>query len=211
MHGGLITQVRRSVSRQRDTARLVTRNSGPSSLFDRHDRYYSLVHCLRIFRTGERAIEDGIAMCRKRKLGRDEAAGWPRRDSSAAPPRWSALFEGNDGAAAVAVSHVLDAIDIDTMWCPGPGDGHGSRCPLVEEGHCELVEKADFVINDLGTTDPRCAAVAKAVDRTVHGDRPVAIVTGLQQAESVRTQLPTCIVVEGPLTRQIVEDIAQVK
>jgi hypothetical protein len=100
-------------------------------------------------------------------------------------------------------------MDVDTMWCPGPGDGHGSRCPLVEEGHCDLIEKADFVINDLGTSTTRCAAVAQAVDGTVHGDKPVAVVTGHQQAESLRTQLPACTVVEGPLTRKIVEDIAQ--
>ena len=150
-------------------------------------------------------------MLRRRNLGHDEAADWPRQGSSVATPRRSALFEGSDGAEAVAVSRVLESMDIDTMWCPGPGAGRGSHCPLVEEGHCELVEKADFVINDLGTTDPRCAAVAEAVDRAVHGDRPVAIVTGLQQAESARTQLPTCTVVEGPLTRQIVKDIAQVE
>jgi hypothetical protein len=100
-------------------------------------------------------------------------------------------------------------MDVDTMWCPGPGDGHGSRCPLVEEGHCDLIEKADFVINDLGTSTTRCAAVAQAVDGTVHGDKPVAVVTGHQQAESLRTQLSACTVVEGPLTRKIVEDIAQ--
>jgi len=152
-----------------------------------------------------------VTMYRRRILGHDEAANWPRQGAAAAPTRRTALFEGSDGAEAVAVSRVLGSLDIDTMWCPGPGAGRGSHCPLVEEGHCELVEKADFVINDLGTTDPRCAAVAEAVDRTVHGDRPVAVVTGLQQMESARTHLPTCSVVEGPLTRQIVPDIAQVE
>ena len=150
-------------------------------------------------------------MFRNRNLGRDEAASWPRRGASITPPRRTALFEGNDGAAAVAVSRFLGGMDIDTMWCPGPSDGHRSRCPLVEEGHCDLVEKADFVINDLGTDDPRCVAVAKAVDGTVHGNKPVAVVTGSQQAESVRTELPTCTVVKGPLTRQNVQDIAQVR
>ena len=145
----------------------------------------------------------------KQNLGRDEAAGWPSRQAPTSSPRRSALYEGDDGAAAVAVSRVLDAMDVDTMWCPGPGDGHASRCPLVEEGHCDLIEKADFVINDLGTSSLRCAAVAEAVNETVHGDKSVAVVVGHQQAEALRTQLPTCTVVEGPLTIQIVQDIAQ--
>ena len=148
-------------------------------------------------------------MCRTtQSLGRDQAANWPSRRASADAGRRSALFEG-DGAEAVAVSRVLDEMDIDTMWCPGPGSGRGSRCPLVTDGHCELMEKADFVINHLGTHDPRRAAVAQAVNDTVLGDKPVAVVTGRQQAESVRAQLPRCVVVEGPLTRHIVEDIAQ--
>jgi hypothetical protein len=151
-------------------------------------------------------------MCRtKRNLGLDEAANWPHRRSSAAPGRRSALFEGDDGAEAVAVSRVLDEMDIDTMWCPGPGSGRGPRCPLVTDGHCALMEKADFVINHLGTHDACRAAVAQAVDRTPLGDKPVAVVTGHQQAESARAQLRRCTVVEGPLTRQILEDIARVE
>ncbi len=150
-------------------------------------------------------------MCRtKQDLGRDEAAHWPRRQS--APPLGPrrALFEGQDGAEAIAVSRVLDGMGIETMWCPGPTGSSGPRCPLVEEGHCELMEKADFVINNLGTHDPTCAAVAGAVERTHYGDKPVAVVTGRQEAETVRGQLQRCRVVEGPLTRKIVTDIAQV-
>ncbi len=148
-------------------------------------------------------------MCRtKRNLGIDEAANWPRERSNVSGRR-SALFEGADGAEALAVSGVLDRMDIDTMWCPGPsGRGRGSLCPLVEEGHCELMERADFVINNLGTHDPRCAAVARTVERTYCGDKPVALVTGRQHAESVRARRPSCKVVEGPLTRKIVTDIA---
>lgn len=149
-------------------------------------------------------------MCRtKRNLGLDEAANWPRRRSSAAEGRRSALFEGDDGAEALAVSRVLDEMDIDTMWCPGPGSGgHAPRCPLVTEGHCELIEKADFVINHLGTHDAGRAAVARAVDETPLGDK-VAVVAGWQQADSCRAELRRCAVVDGPLTRRIVEDIAQ--
>lgn len=71
------------------------------------------------------------------------------------------------------------------------------------------MEKADFVINHLGTDDPHQAAVAQAADHAPLGDKPVAVVAGRQQAESVRAQLQRCTVVEGPLTRQIVQDIAQ--
>ena len=149
-------------------------------------------------------------MCRsKGMLGRDEASNWPHNHSSGAPVRRHALFEGHDGAEAVAVSRVLDKLDIDTMWCPGPGDGHGPRCPLVEQGHCDLLDKADFVINNLGESNSARAAVAPAVDDAVHGDRQVVVLTGWQQAESLQTALPGSKVVEGPLTTQIVQDVAR--
>ena len=148
---------------------------------------------------------------RNQILGQDEAANWPCRQSSGASARRIALFEGDDGAEATAVSRVLDKLDIDTMWCPGPGVSHGPRCSLIENGHCDLVEKADFVLNNLGTASSRRAAVAEAVDDAVHGDKPVTVVAGRQQAESLRSRLSGSTVVEGPLTAQIVEDIAQVR
>ena len=150
-------------------------------------------------------------MCRsKQLLGHDEAANWPRRHASGSGRR-TALFEGNDGAEAVAVARVLDRLDVDTMWCPGPGTGHGPRCALVETGHCDLLEKADFVVNDLGVTDDRRAAVAHAVDEAVHGDKHVAVVAPWQDAESLRSGLPGSTVVEGPLTTRIVTNAAQVR
>ncbi len=149
-------------------------------------------------------------MCRtNRYLGRDEAAAWPGQ-SSAASGRRTALFESDDGAEAVAVDRILGDMDIDTMWCPGPGRDHGRRCPLVQEGHCELMDRADFVINNLGTDSPQCAAVAQAADGYLHGEKPIAVVTRRHETESIRSQLPGCTVVGGPLTRQIVSDIAHV-
>ena len=147
-------------------------------------------------------------MCRTdRNLGRDEAAAWSGK-SSAASGRRTALFESNDGAEAVAVNRILDDMGVDTMWCPGPA--HGRRCPLVQEGHCELMERADFVINNLGTDSPQCAAVAQAADGYLHGEKPIAVVTRRHETESIRSQLPGCTVVGGPLTGQIVSDIAHV-
>jgi hypothetical protein len=152
-----------------------------------------------------------VTMCRsKQMLGHDEAAAWPRRRSPDSVRR-TALFEGGDGAEAMAVSRVLDRLDVDTMWCPGPGASHGSRCSLVETGHCDLVEKADFVLNDLGTADARDAAVASAVDDAVHGDKHVAVLAGWQHAESLRRRLPASTVVEGPLTTKIVQDVARIR
>ncbi len=149
-------------------------------------------------------------MCRsKQMLGHDEAANWPRRRSSGSGRR-TALFEGNDGAEAVAVARVLDRLDVDTMWCPGPGANHGPRCALVETGHCDLVERADFVVNDLGVTDARRAGVAHAVDEAVHGAKHVAVIALRQDAEALRSDLPGSTVVEGPLTTRIVTDAAQV-
>lgn len=151
-------------------------------------------------------------MCRsKQLLGRDEAANWPHGQSSGSSVRRTALFEGGDGAEAMAVSRILDRVDVDTLWCPGPGNSHGPRCALVENGHCDLLDKADLVLNNLGTVDAGSAAVAQAVDEAVHGDKPVTVVAGWQQAEPLRNRLPSSTVVEGPLTTQIVEDIALVR
>ena len=151
-------------------------------------------------------------MCRgKQVLGHDEAGNWPRHESSDSSERRTALFEGQDGAEAMAVSRVLDRLDVDTMWCRGPSEDHGPRCSLVEKGHCDLVERADFVINNLGTADACRAAVAEAVDGAVDGEKPVAVLAGWQQSESLRDRLPGSTVVEGPLTRQLVQDIAQAR
>jgi len=148
-------------------------------------------------------------MCRSKQiLGHDEAANWPRHSSDTSVRRIG-LFEGPDGAEAMAVSNVLDRLDIDTMWCPGPGDAHGPRCSLVENGQCDLLEKADFVINNLGTATPCGVAVTDAVDAAANEDTPVAVVAGWQQAESIRGRLSRSTVVEGPLTRQIVQEAAQ--
>ena len=150
-------------------------------------------------------------MCRtKQMLGRDEAANWPHQRSSDGVRR-TVLFEGGDGAEAVAVSHILDRMDVDTIWCPGPGESHGPHCSLIETGRCDLLEKADFVLNNLGAAGVHHAAVADAVDDAVHGDKPVTVVAGWQQAEALRTRLQGSTVVEGPLTRQIVEGAVEVR
>ena len=65
------------------------------------------------------------------------------------------------------------------------------------------------MINNLGTADACRTAVAEAVDDAVQGDKPVVVLAGWQQAETTRVRLPRSTVVEGPLTSQIVEDIAQ--
>lgn len=148
-------------------------------------------------------------MCRtKRNLGRDEAADWQQGPSNATERR-TALFEGSDGAEAYAVSRVLADIGVDTMWCPGPDGGHGPRCPLVEEGHCDLMEKADFVINNLGSASSRSAAVAQATNSGVSGGKPVVVLTSHQNSETLRAQLARCRVVQGPLSTRIVREIAQ--
>lgn len=151
-------------------------------------------------------------MCRtRRNLGRDEAANWPRQVTSTSAPqtRRRALFEGADGAEAFAVSRILGAMDVDTMWCPGPEGSGGSRCPLVEGGCCPLVEQADFVINNLGTDSPRCLAVVQAVDGAIGEDTPAVIVARRGAGAVVGRHVTRCHVVEGPITGGIVRGIAQ--
>ena len=149
-------------------------------------------------------------MCRsKQMLGDYEAASWPLgvlRTLCAAPAlRGRRRSRGHgrleSSRPAGRRHHVV----------PWAGYQPGSGCSLVETGHCDLLEKADFVLNDLGTANARDAAVARAVDDAVHGDKHVAVVAGWQQAESLRGDLPGSTVVEGPLTTKMVEDAARVR
>ncbi len=141
----------------------------------------------------------------KRNLGSDNASAWAKRRPE--PPLGrKVLFEGEDGAVAYAAWKVLGRRDADMMWCPGPNTHGRPRCPLVGGDGCDLVDRADVVINALGTADPRCAAVAEALENRAEEGKAVVMVCRPGQGDSTRDRLPRCTVVEGPLTRHLFTD-----
>ncbi len=141
----------------------------------------------------------------KRNLGSDDASSWAgSRPDQPRGPR--VLFEGEDGAVAYAAWKVLGQRDTDMMWCPGPNAHGRPRCPLVDRGRCELVDRADVVINALGTSDPRSAAVAEALDECTEHGQAVFVVCQPGRGDAMQARLEGCNVVEGPLTSKLLTE-----
>lgn len=88
---------------------------------------------------------------RHRKLGIDEAAGWPRQSNDSGE-RLRVLLEVKEPAEAWSYWRLLGDHGYDVSWCPGPTET--SSCALVEDGHCPLLEEADFVVTALKPEDP---------------------------------------------------------
>ncbi len=86
----------------------------------------------------------------KRRLGVDEAAGWPRPTSDV-DARSRVLLEVSDPAEADSYWRLLGRHGYDVSWCSGPTAS--SSCVLLEEGHCPLLEQADFVVTALKPDD----------------------------------------------------------
>jgi hypothetical protein len=141
----------------------------------------------------------------KRNLGSDDASSWSRSLPDQ-PHGHTVLLECEDGAVAHAAWKLLGRYDTNMMWCPGPNAPGRPRCPLVERGRCEMVERADVVVNVLGTPDARAAAVAERLDDQADSGTSVVVVCEPGRADSTRARLTRCDVVEGPLTRQLLTD-----
>ena len=84
------------------------------------------------------------------KLGIDEAAGWPRL-KDASDERLRVLLEVKDPAEAWSYWRLLGNHGYDVSWCSGPTEA--ATCALVEDGHCPLLEEADFVVTALKPDD----------------------------------------------------------
>lgn len=71
-----------------------------------------------------------------------ETGDWSARDS-----RKRALVENPDAGQLWAYAETLREAGYDVATCTGEHpDGH-DRCPLLEVGHCELVEGADVIVS----------------------------------------------------------------
>jgi len=82
-------------------------------------------------------------MFRRRKQQHTiETGDWPARAG-----RKRALVESPDNAQLWAYADVLREAGYEVATCTGEHpDGEG-RCPLIETGHCGLVEGADIVVS----------------------------------------------------------------
>jgi hypothetical protein len=66
-----------------------------------------------------------------------------------------------------------------------------------------MVERADVVVNALGTSDSRTAAIAEALDDQAEDGTSVVVVCEPGRASSTQVRLRRCNVVDGPLTRRL--------
>lgn len=87
---------------------------------------------------------------RESKLGVDEAANWPRL-TEGSEEKLRVLLEVKDPAEAWSYWRLLGSHGYDVSWCSGPTATHA--CVLVEDGHCPLLDEADFVVTALKPGD----------------------------------------------------------
>ena len=81
-------------------------------------------------------------MARRRKEHTIETGEWPQREG-----RRRALVENPDAAQLWAYAEVLREAGYEVATCAGEHPDGGARCPLIETGHCGLVEGADVVVS----------------------------------------------------------------
>lgn len=71
-----------------------------------------------------------------------ETGEWSARDG-----RKRALVENPDGGVLWAYAETLREAGYDVATCTGEHPEGHDRCPLLEIGHCELVEGADIIVS----------------------------------------------------------------
>jgi hypothetical protein len=79
---------------------------------------------------------------------------WRRKQHTIETGDWSArrgrervLVENPDSAQLWAYAEMLREAGYDVATCTGEHPDEESRCPLIETGHCGLVEGADVVVS----------------------------------------------------------------
>ena len=69
--------------------------------------------------------------------------------------------------------HLLEGMGHQVEVCHGPG-GH-ERCPLIEEGTCELVDRAHGIVFKLDLDRPYHRRILERYRAAVGSDRPMAV------------------------------------
>jgi len=110
---------------------------------------------------------------RRKPLGSDFARRWNQRGADGAH-RPRVLVEDAEVARVFTAACRLEDNGYAVSWCPGPTGPPGRRCPLVECGHCALVDRADVVVSSLDLRHDSARRVVAAF-RHLHHDTPLVI------------------------------------
>jgi hypothetical protein len=121
------------------------------------------------------------------------------------------LIETRDPTAASAVARLLRDDGLEAEVCRGPHRVPQGGCPILTDGDCTLVERADVVLFDLDLDDPVEREVLR-VARLRYPDKPVVVETPTSAAHRHAADLGGCTVVPpiSPehLARRIVDVLA---
>jgi len=69
------------------------------------------------------------------------------------PAGRNVLVECDDPVLHDGIARVLQEAGYEVVSCAGPASRSSRTCPLVTEGRCTLVERADLVVHALDQTD----------------------------------------------------------
>lgn len=83
--------------------------------------------------------------------------------------------------------HLLEGMGHEVSVCHGPG-GH-DHCPLLEEGVCELVDRAHGVVFKLDLDREYHRRILAMYRRTLPDDLPIAVALRPDQADRYADQL----------------------
>lgn len=92
------------------------------------------------------------------------------------------LLECEDPAVQDGLERVLRESGYAVSLCAGPA-ARSAGCPLVEQGHCGLVDHADIVVHALDPGDSSNRQVLSALVQG-HPDIPVVVETNLVTEEA---------------------------
>ncbi|HUY86325.1 MAG TPA: hypothetical protein VMU77_04370 [Acidimicrobiales bacterium] len=128
---------------------------------------------------------------------------WSRK-RSLKPSHWHertgrtrVLIEDPDLAQGWAAANILGRAGYDVLNCPGPEWHIKTTCPLVTEGHCELVDGADIVLCALDLKNAQSNEIFENL-RSNSANKPVVVPV----AETPGVDMSGCQVFRRPLTTQ---------
>jgi len=114
------------------------------------------------------------------------------------------LVEAAEWQTRAAIETVLQGAGYRTVACAGP-EGSGHRCALVGAQGCGAAERADVVVYALRTSDARNLEVLRALRRT-RPSMPVIVEASAAVAAQRAEDFEGCVVVEAPLTHEVLLD-----
>lgn len=93
--------------------------------------------------------------------------------SERSPAVGNVLVECDEPVLHDGIARVLQEAGYDVVSCAGPSSRGSQTCPLVTDGRCTLVERADLVVHALDQAEP------------AHRDVLAALLAGCARADVV--------------------------